>query len=65
MKKFDSGTREGRPRSAIEDKISSHYMRIKKQTQKEQIKMYMKVSKKKLVKMLINCNHIIDILNKK
>lgn len=31
-----------------------------KQTEEEKIKMYMKSSKKELVKMLINCNNILE-----
>lgn len=41
-----------------------YYMRIKKLSYKEQVKMYKKIKKKKLIKMLINCNNIIDQLIK-
>ena len=35
-------------------------IQVIKQTRKEKIKMYMKVPKKKLIEMLINCNEILD-----
>ncbi len=37
-------------------------MRIMKQTREEKMVMYMKLPKKKLAEMLINCNDVIDKL---
>jgi len=39
-------------------------MQIVKQTNKEKTAMYMKLPKKKLVEMLINCNDVLDGLTK-
>ena len=33
---------------------------VKEMTYKEKVKMYKKVSKKKLIEMLINCNYLLE-----
>ena len=39
-------------------------LQVIEQTREEKIKMYMKIPKKALIEMLINCNEIIDELKK-
>jgi hypothetical protein len=44
---------------------NSNFVQVVQMTQKEKMKMYMKLPKKKLAEMLINCNIIIEHFSQK
>lgn len=42
---------------------TSNYLQVLKMTEKEMVEMYMKIDKIELVRMLINCNKLIDSIS--